>query len=73
MKNIDRLLAFFEAENQRDWDTYQTFLAEQVVWELQSDSLEVICGKADYLARIQMAYRNNPVQFQCSHYHLSPD
>lgn len=30
-----RLLAFFDAENRRDWGLYQTFLHPEVVWELR--------------------------------------
>ena len=35
MTNLEKLFAFFDAENQRDWQTYQTFLSDQVSWELQ--------------------------------------
>ena len=49
MTNLEKLFAFFEAENQRDWQTYETFLSDQVSWELQGDTTEIIKGKADYL------------------------
>ena len=62
MINIEKLFAFFDAENQRDWQTYQTFLSDQVSWELQGDTIE-----------IQKVYHNNPVQFRCTYYQLSPD
>lgn len=45
MTNLEKLFAFFEAENQRDWDIYQTFLDEHVVWELHGDSPEIIQEK----------------------------
>ena len=48
MTNLERLFAFFDAENKGDWQTYQTFLSDQV-------------------------YQNNPVQFRCTYYQLSPD
>lgn len=38
MTNLEKLFAFFEAENQRDWDIYQT----HVVWELHEESPEII-------------------------------
>ena len=73
MTNLEKLFAFFDAENQRDWQTYQTFLSDQVSWELQSDTIEIIKVKADYLTKIQRVYQNNPVQFACTYYQLSPD
>lgn len=53
-----RLLAFFDAENRRDWGLYQTFLHPEVVWELrQPDGWgEQIRGIQAYLGRIQAAY-----------------
>ena len=73
MTNLEKLFAFFEAENQRDWQTYQTFLSDHVSWELESDTTEIIKGKAEYLTKIQKAYHNNPVQFRYTYYQLSPD
>ena len=73
MTNLEKLFAFFEAENQRDWRTYQTFLSDHVSWELQGDTTEIIKGKADYLTKIQTVYHDNPVQFLCTYYLLSPD
>ena len=73
MTNLEKLFAFFEAENQRDWQTYQTFLSDQVSWELQVDTIEIIKGKSDYLTKIQRVYDKNPVQFFCTYYQFSPD
>ena len=73
MTNLEKLFAFFEAENQRDWQTYQTFLSDHVSWELEGDTTEIIKGKTDYLTKIQKAYHKNPVQFSCTYYQLSPD
>ena len=73
MTNLEKLFAFFEAENQRDWQTYETFLSDQVSWELQGDTIEIIKGKADYLTKIQKVYHKNPVQFSCTYCQLSPD
>lgn len=60
-----RLLAFFDAENRRDWGLYQTFLHPEVVWELrQPDGWgEQIRGIQAYLGRIQAAYegRDGPI------------
>ena len=68
MTNLEKLFAFFEAENKRDWQTYQTFLSNQVSWELQDDTIEIIKGKVDYLTKIQKVYHNTPVQFRCTYY-----
>ena len=73
MTNLEKLFAFFEAENQRDWQTYETFLSDQVSWELQGDTIEIIKGKADYLTKIQKVYHNTPVQFSCTYYQLNSD
>ena len=62
-----RLLAFFDAENRRDWGLYQTFLHPEVVWELrQPDGWgEQIRGIQAYLGRIQAAYEGRDGQFRC--------
>jgi len=73
MTNIEKLFAFFDAENQRDWQTYQTFLSDHVSWELEGDTTEIIKGKTGYLTKIQRVYDKNPVQFSCTYYQLSPD
>ena len=73
MTNLEKLFAFFEAENQRDWQTYQTFLSDHVIWELEGDTIEIFENKADYLTKIQQVYYNNPVQFRCIYYQPSTD
>lgn len=69
MTNLEKLFAFFEAENQRDWDIYQT----HVVWELHGESPEIIQGKEAYLHRIQEAYQNSSTQFCCQYYHSNSE
>ena len=73
MTNLEKLFAFFEAENQRDWQTYETFLSDHVSWELEGDTIEIFENKVDYMSKIQQVYYNNPVQFRCTYYQLSPD
>ena len=63
MTNIEKLFAFFDAENRRDWQTYQTFLSDQVSWELHGDTIEIIRGKADYLTKIQKSTKTIPSSF----------
>ena len=73
MTNLEKLFAFFEAENQRDWQTYETFLSDHVSWELEGDTIEIFENKADYMSKIQQVYYNHHVQFRCTYYQLSPD
>lgn len=63
----NRLLAFFDEENRRDWDHYQTFLHPEVVWELHQPGgqVERIQGIPAYLARIRVAYEGWDGQFRC--------
>ena len=35
MNNIERLMAFFEAENKRDWEKYRQFLHPNVRYFMQ--------------------------------------
>lgn len=73
MTNLEKLFAFFQAENQRNWDIYKTFLDKQIVWELQNERTELIQGKDNYLQRIKDAYQDNPAQFTCQSYHANVD
>ena len=73
MTNLEKLFAFFEAENQRDWDIYQTFLDVHVVWELHGESPEIIQGKEGYLHRIKEAYQDSSTQFSCQYYHTNAE
>lgn len=73
MTNLERLMAFFEAENKRDWQSYQAFLADHVQWELHSSSPLVIKGKENYLKKIQAAYQGSAVQFTCQYFYASSD
>lgn len=66
-RELDRLLAFFDAENRRDWGLYQTFLHPEVVWELRQPDgrVEQIRGIPAYLARVRAAYEGWDGQFRC--------
>ncbi len=54
----NRLLKFFEAENRRDWETYEGFLSPDVEWVCY-DRLHrtVIKGKSNYLVAMKKAYK----------------
>ena len=59
MTNVEVLSRFFEAENARNWDRYQTFLHPEVVWELHGDGVRVIHRVEEYLAVIKAAYTSS--------------
>ncbi len=65
--NLETLTLFFQAENQRDWKTYQKFLHPKIIWELHEQQVSVIRGIEDYLSKIQQAYHHNTIQFSCLH------
>ena len=51
MTNLEKLTLFFQAENQRDWETYQSFLHSDITWELHGQEVSTIHGIDDYLLR----------------------
>ncbi|VEE12547.1 Uncharacterised protein [Streptococcus anginosus] len=67
MPNLEKLTLFFQAKNQRDWETYQSFLHSEIIWELHEQKVSVIRGIEDYLSKIQQAYHQSNVQFSCLH------
>ena len=69
MTNLEKQTLFYQAENQRDWKTYQNFLHPEIIWELHEQheqDVSVIYGIDDYLLKIQQAYRDN-LHFSCLH------
>ena len=73
MANADLLLAFFEAENKRDWPTYRKYLSPKVIWVLHSGQTKTIWGIDDYLAAMTAAYTNNRNTFICEALYQSGD
>lgn len=70
MNNKERLIAFFEAENKRDWGKYRQFLHPDVRWVLHAKKVHMICGIDAYLTTIIDAYASNNNSFVCeSLYH----
>lgn len=65
MDNADRLSEFLDCENNRDWAKCESYLAENVVWEL--DEKETIVGKPAYMAHIAAAYEGSDETFYCRH------
>lgn len=68
MTNLEKLQSFFEAENLRNWTTYESFMHDKIRWELHGQQIEVIQGKNHYLSRIKAAYAQSNQQFSCLHY-----
>ena len=68
------LAQFFQAENMRDWETYETFLAEDVVWELrEAGKTTTIRGKRAYMNHIRSAYKGSGATFSCEGLYAGAD
>lgn len=59
MENKEKLIAFFKAENNRDWEKYKTFLSQDVKWMLYSKETKQISGIDDYMKVITDAYKGS--------------
>jgi len=59
MTNLEKLFIFFEAENQRDWDIYQTFLEAYDLNKLLSAYFYI------YLAHL---HSSDGMMCNCKHY-----
>ena len=65
MGAAETLAGFFQAENDRDWETYRTFLHADVVWHLHAEHERgVIQGLEEYLRAIQDAYHDSSTRFR---------
>ena len=72
--NEELLAQFFQAENMRDWETYETFLAKDVVWELrETGETKTIKGKCAYMNCIRSAYRGSNATFSCEDLYIGTD
>ena len=69
----DALVLFFKAENERNWDVYQQFLHEEIVWQLFEKDTRMICGIQDYMQTIKKAYENPDAHFICQDMQVSKD
>ena len=63
MDNAERLSEFFDCENNRDWAKYESYLADNVVWEF--DEKDTIVGKPAYMAHIAAVYEGSNETFYC--------
>ena len=72
--NEELLAQFFQAENLRDWETYETFLAKDVVWELrEAGKTTTIRGKCAYMNHIRSAYKGSGATFSCEGLYAGAD
>ena len=72
--NEELLAQFFQAENLRDWDTYETFLAKDVVWELrEAGQTKIIKGKCADMNCSRSAYRGSNATFSCEGLYTGDD
>lgn len=65
MNNKEKLMAFFAAENKRDWEKYRQFLHPDVKWVLHAKAVRRICGIDAYLTAMMDAYAGNNNTFVC--------
>lgn len=65
MDNKEKLIAFFEAENNRDWKNYRQFLHPNVRWTLHSTEEHIISGIDAYLTTMMKAYTGSDNTFVC--------
>lgn len=73
MRPKDVLASFFEAENKRDWITYQNFLHPEVTWQLIDKKTKHIIGIEEYMRVMKKAYENTNIQFTCRDMKISSD
>ena len=60
----EKLTNFFNAENDRNWKLYESFLSEDVEWiSYGPPKRKVVSGKKDYIKTMIRAYRNIPERF----------
>lgn len=72
--NEELLAQFFQAENMRDWETYETFLAEDVVWELrEAGETTTIRGRRAYMNHIRTVYEESGATFSCEGLYTGAD
>ena len=59
------LTEFFNAENNRDWKLYETFLSPEVEWvSYGPPKRNTVVGRAEYVKTMIRAYRNLPAEFR---------
>nr|WP_314844501.1 nuclear transport factor 2 family protein [Schaalia odontolytica] len=72
-KAMETLIRFFRAENERDWETYRTFLHPEVVWHLHGERDRTIRGVEDYLQTVRDTYARSDTRFRVEGAHESAD
>ena len=74
MDTAELLSAFFEAENNRDWTVYRSFLSPDVVWELHGEETTFVC-EALYPSgdgrRVVSVLRNHRGERSCDIFEIS--
>lgn len=59
------LVKFFNAENNRDWKLYETFLSQDVEWiSYGPPRRKVVVGRAEYVKTMVRAYQNLSAKFK---------
>lgn len=71
--NAQKLAAFFQAENNRDWESYRRYLHPDVVWTLHGKEEKTYVGTDAYLNAMQAAYKGTDSRFRCLNMDVSKD
>ncbi len=59
------LIEFFNAENNRDWKLYETFLSPEVEWvSYGPPKRNTVVGRAEYVKTMIRAYQNLSAEFK---------
>lgn len=61
----EKLINFFNAENNLDWKLYESFLSQDVEWiSYGPPKRKVVVGKEDYVKTMIRVYRDVPEKFK---------
>lgn len=66
MENTALLERFFDAENNRDWDTFKNCLHPEVMWFQHTETTHIpVAGRDEYMEQIKAGYKDNDGKFFC--------
>ena len=64
---------FFRAENERDWETYRSYLDPDVKWYLFGRDVETVEGIDEYVEVMKEVYYDTNITFECIQVRISSD
>jgi len=64
--NVKLLDKFFEAENKRDWRSFEGYLHPDVMWFMHTEENHMpIAGRQEYMDRVETAYQSTTATYEC--------